>query len=132
MEVVLEVARITIITPDGTRFNPTFRGSRSGRVYFRVILKQELPVSILLFVEVVLEAWRVGCLLPYGGQVSILLFVEVVLEVMTYVCRVMIEGQFQSYFSWKSFWKPVFCFFSAPAVYVSILLFVEVVLEVPL
>ena len=104
VEVVLEEEPIGGFSGMRFCFNPTFRGSRSGRWHFYQIFLPAHHVSILLFVEVVLEAFFLSL-----GIFDTFLF--------------------QSYFSWKSFWKPELVYYGSCGADVSILLFVEVVLE---
>ena len=88
-------------------------------------------VSILLFVEVVLEDGRNEQPLFAGGVVSILLFVEVVLEAGKYIGsnlnRLSFNPTFRGSRSGSLHRGAERCGYSC----VSILLFVEVVLEDP-
>ena len=55
VEVVLEELLSVSIQLTSFGFNPTFRGSRSGRGFLSRLHTRNAGVSILLFVEVVLE-----------------------------------------------------------------------------
>ena len=86
-------------------FNPTFRGSRSGSGLWWYLTDKVGLVSILLFVEVVLEAvlnsLKIAAVCVFQSYFSWKSFWKMRFEFN----RNLGVAEFQSYFSWKSFWK---------------------------
>ena len=111
-------------------FNPCFRGTCSWCYGFHFLSILPLVVSILVFVELALDAQKIREMLE-EVEVSILVFVELALDDDISAGISLLYILFQSLFSWNLLLMIIWNSCAQKLMRVSILVFVELALDAP-